>query len=210
MENPWSQIPLSDYEHHMELSPIQQLQTLNAIMKRQFGQTPIQSAMVLGVAGGNGLEHADPKQISRVYGVDLNQSYLDACAQRYPNLKGVLTCICADLTEPDITLPHADLVIADLLVEYIGCACFQRVIGQTAPRYVSCAIQISSGLRFVSDSPYLHTFDGLDTVLYQVDAQELTEAMVPIGYRLAGQTPWSLPNGKQLLEMDFLRDAISK
>ena len=40
MENPWSQIPLSDYEHHMELSPIQQLQTLNAIMKRQFGQTP--------------------------------------------------------------------------------------------------------------------------------------------------------------------------
>ena len=84
------------------------------------------------------------------------------------------------------------------------------MIGQTAPRYVSCAIQISSGLRFVSDSPYLHTFDGLDTVLYQVDAQELTEAMVPIGYRLAGQTPWSLPNGKQLLEMDFLRDAISK
>ena len=117
MENPWSQIPLSDYEHHMELSPIQQLQTLNAIMKRQFGQTPIQSAMVLGVAGGNGLEHADPKQISRVYGVDLNQSYLDACAQRYPNLKSVLTCICADLTEPDITLPHADLVIADLPVE---------------------------------------------------------------------------------------------
>lgn len=179
----------------MELPDIRQLQTMDAIMARQFQLIPAQSAMVLGVAGGNGLEHIDPRRISTVYGVDLNPSYLNACAERYPDLKGILTCICADLTAPDPALPHADLVIANLLVEYIGCACFQRVIAQVDPACVSCAIQVNLDHSFVSDSPYLHVFDGLDAVLHEVDAQGLTDAMARVGYRLTGRHPIPCPMG---------------
>ncbi|SEP84698.1 hypothetical protein SAMN02910289_00666 [Lachnospiraceae bacterium RM5] len=34
--NPWKKIHLSDYENHMSLESVQQLQALNRIMKEQF------------------------------------------------------------------------------------------------------------------------------------------------------------------------------
>ena len=40
-------------------------------------------------------------------------------------------------------MTRADLVIANLLVEYIGYACFQKAIARVNPRYVSCIIQIN-------------------------------------------------------------------
>ena len=67
--NPWKKIGLSDYENHMSLESVQQLQALNRIMKEQFSnyellrkKTDIHeelhgNVMILGVAGGNGLEH---------------------------------------------------------------------------------------------------------------------------------------------------------
>ncbi len=57
MKNPWEEINLEDYENHMQLDSVRQLQTMNSIMRSQFEAYPVCSAMVLGVAGGNGLEH---------------------------------------------------------------------------------------------------------------------------------------------------------
>ena len=34
--NPWKEISLSDYENHMSLESVHQLQALNRIMKEQF------------------------------------------------------------------------------------------------------------------------------------------------------------------------------
>lgn len=36
MKNPWNEIDINDYEKHMSLENIHQLQTLNDIMKNQF------------------------------------------------------------------------------------------------------------------------------------------------------------------------------
>ncbi|MBQ2405925.1 MAG: hypothetical protein II312_04500, partial [Lachnospiraceae bacterium] len=52
MNNPWKDISLSDYERHMALDSVQQLQAMNQMMKGQLKQYYIQSAMILGVAGG--------------------------------------------------------------------------------------------------------------------------------------------------------------
>ena len=41
--------------------------------------------------------------------------------------------------------------MANLLVEYIGYECFQRIVGLVNPLYVSCIIQINTGESFVSD-----------------------------------------------------------
>lgn len=52
MDNPWKEVALSDYENHMSLSNVYQLQTLDAIMRSQFESYPVVSAAILGVAGG--------------------------------------------------------------------------------------------------------------------------------------------------------------
>lgn len=205
-KNPWEEIPLSDYENHMRLDSVKQLQVLNRIMRRQFAFGTAESVMILGIAGGNGLEHLAPHEFERVYGVDINQDYLRRCKERHPQLEGVLECVCADLTAPDTVLPNADLLIADLLIEYIGYECFSRTMRQVHPQYVSCIIQINADDRFVSDSPYLHVFDKLEQVHHRMQEEDLTAAMRTIGYKLTDKREEPLPNGKKLMQMDFVRE----
>lgn len=202
--NPWEEIPLSDYENHMRLDSVRQLQTMNAMMRHQFALGGNGSAMVLGVAGGNGLEHVAGCNLSRIYGVDINSDYLLQCKKRYPQLDGILECICVDLTQPETILPHADLLIANLLIEYIGYECFCLTVVKVQPLYVSCIIQINVDDSFVSDSPYLHAFDGLDSVHHQMHEDKLTESMKAIGYILSDRAEESLPNGKKLIELDYI------
>lgn len=57
MSNPWEEIDLNDYESHMSLASVYQLQAMNQMMKEQFYAYNVESMMILGVAGGNGLEH---------------------------------------------------------------------------------------------------------------------------------------------------------
>lgn len=86
MDNPWKSINLSDYENHMKLDTVMQLQTLNDMMQLQLNSYPVDSVMVLGIAGGNGLEYVDPEKYSVVYGVDINSGYLQEVKRRYRNL----------------------------------------------------------------------------------------------------------------------------
>lgn len=205
MANPWETISLSDYESHMALSSVMQLQALNEMMKGQLGDYPASRAMILGVAGGNGLEHIRRGQFEKVYGVDVNAAYLEEAARRYPGLDGALECLRADLTEEPCRLPEADLVIADLLVEYIGYESFQRVVRRVKPRYISCVLQVDAEGGWVSDSPYLHAFDGLERVHRRIEEEALRRAMEEIGYHVIRTEEHGLPNGKKLARVDFER-----
>ena len=203
MNNPWNEIDLSTYENHMSLDSVFQLQALNRMMKDQFYAYSVQSIMVLGVAGGNGLEHIDRRSIKKVYGVDINKGYLDTCIKRYPELQGILDIIRTDLTQEINELPYADLVVANLIIEYIGYGCFQKTVQQIFPKYVSAIIQINDDAGFVSDSPYIHAFDRLDEVHHQMEETALVGAMEQIGYSKIMQMGHDLPNGKKLVRMDF-------
>ena len=203
MRNPWEEIDLNAYESHMSLDSVFQLQALNKMMKDQFYTYPVQSVMILGVAGGNGLEHIDGRILNKVYGVDINRDYLDTCVSRFPELQGILNTIHADLTKQANELPYADLIVANLVVEYVGYECFQKVVRQISPQYVSCIIQINLDTSFVSNSPYLHAFDRLEEVHHQMEETALIEAMAQIGYKKKMQTDEDLPNGKKLVRIDF-------
>ena len=85
MKNPWENISLADYENHMKLDSVMQLQAMNKMMKNQFDTYPISSVMILGIAGGNGLEHISNNKFKKVYGVDVNPAYLKKVGQRYPD-----------------------------------------------------------------------------------------------------------------------------
>lgn len=210
MKNPWEEIRLAEYESHMKLDSVRQLQAVDAIMKEQFADFPAGTVMVLGVAGGTGLEHIDRGKYRKVYGVDINREYLAECRRRHSALGDALECIPADLLAADTLLPHAELLVANLLVEYIGYDCFRRVVRQVMPEFVSCVIQVNPAEGFVSDSPYTHIFDGLEQVHHEMDGQELAAAMRETGYRLTGTAEHALPNGKKLARLDFRKEREEK
>ena len=207
INNPWNDISLSDYENHMSLDSVYQLQTMNLAMKDQFDRFPVTSVMVFGIAGGNGLEHIDQEKFDRIYGVDINPSYLEEIRQRFRSLSGSLECICLDLASEADQLPRAQLVIANLLIEYIGCDAFREAVAAAAPEYVSCMIQINedTGESWVSDSPYLHVFDCLDKVYHHIDASSITEVLAKAGFSLIDTMEYPLPNGKKLQRLDYRR-----
>ena len=127
------------------------------------------------------------------------------------NVDFIVNTYCATKSTPRNpalarVLRRAELVIADLLIEYIDYAAFRRVIRQVCPRFVSCVIQINDDAReWVSDSPWLHAFDGLDAIHHRMEPAALSEKMAEIGYRTIAQTAAPLPNGKQLLRLDYVR-----
>lgn len=203
MRHPWEEIALTDYEAHMRLDSVGQLQALDRLMARQLAAYPARTAAILGVAGGNGLEHVDPEKYEIVYGIDVNEDYLAACAARYPALVGCVQTLCLDLTDEGRELPKADLVIADMLIEYIGVEVFAHRMRENAPRWVSCVIQKNVDNSFVSNSPYLHVFDGIAELHTDIDARALIAAMEDAGYRAVLTEAEALPNGKRFLRLDF-------
>lgn len=203
MKNPWNNIDLNDYENHMKLQSVLQLQTMNKMMKSQLYTYKVSTVMILGIAGGNGLNHINKEDFLNVYGVDINNRYLWECAKRYPDLKDVFIPINVDLTSSDILLPRSELVIANLLIEYIGYDAFINTLSKVKPKYVSCIIQINTGNDYVSDSPYLHTFDKLNEVYNKITEQGLTCTLENAGYKKNMSMESQLPNGKKLLRIDY-------
>ena len=206
MKNPWEEISLDDYENHMSLDSVYQLQTMNAIIKAQFEDYQAETAMILGIAGGNGLEHIRTEKNKAVYGIDINEGYLEKIRERYPMLGNVLRLTCLDLTREAEKLPKAELVVANLLVEYIGYQAFVEAIRQICPRYVSCVVQINGEAeKWVSESPYLHAFDRLDEIHHQMEENAFEISLGEAGYNKILRSCESLPNGKKLLRIDFAK-----
>ncbi|MCR4654644.1 MAG: GNAT family N-acetyltransferase [Lachnospiraceae bacterium] len=205
-KNPWEKISLETYEQHMSLDSVKQLQVMNRIMKDQFEEYPVETVMILGIAGGNGLEHINPKKYRKVYGVDINELYLRETIKRYPNLSGILNCLHLDIVAEADKLPHSDLVVANILIEYIGYDAFVNAINRIDPTYVSCVIQVNTDEeKWVSDSPYLHAFDGLDEIHHQMESGVLNLKMMETGFALILQDTKELPNGKALMRLDYQR-----
>lgn len=207
MSNPWNEIKLSDYENHMSLDSVGQLQSLNRFMAAQFDYFPVKTAAVLGVAGGNGLEHIDTAKYQTVYGIDINEDYLKESYIRHKDKSLVFRCLQLDLINESDKLPHAELVIANLLVEYIGYRAFNQAVLKIDPEYVSVVIQINTDTNaWVSDSPYLHSFDRLDEVHHQMEKEELNNCLKEAGYAFTGSSRENLPNGKALLRLDYTKE----
>ena len=204
--NPWEKISLDDYEKHMSLDSVKQLQAMNEMMKIQLETYPVTTAAVFGIAGGNGLEHVERQKYKKIYGIDINEEYLSAVKGRYSYLGDILECRRIDITCDSDELPEAELVIANLFIEYVGYEAFKKAVIETGAKYVSCIIQKNIDEEdWVSDSPYLHAFDGLDAVHHQMDEKALTKAMNEIGYKPIKADEYPLPNGKKLILLDYER-----
>ena len=178
--NPWKQLPLAVYEGHMKLDTVAQLQALDLLYAERLAAYPSGSVGIWGIAGGNGLRHIDPGRCGAVYGVDVNEDYLSACRVRFPKLAGKLTLIHADLSQP-AELPYAELVFADLFIEYIGIPSFIAQVEACKPRILCCTIQQNLTEAFVSPSPYADALLDIGSLHTDVEEGALMKSLDPIG-----------------------------
>ncbi len=202
MPHPWEEVELCAYEGHMSLAGIEQLQTLNALMKQRLSRYQPRSVMIWGVAGGNGLEHIDPQTTDRVVGVDVNQDYLDACKQRHAHLGEQFTAVRADLSKPCPELGTAELLSADLFIEYIGIVAFVARVKECAPKTLCCVIQKNVSAAFVSTSPYMQALSGIGALHRDIEEAELVSALAEIGYTVVRREEIPLKNGKMFVGVE--------
>ena len=120
MKNPWEEIDLKIYEEHMSSTKVCQLQTLNKITKEQLQDNCHTYVGIVGVAGGNGLENIDISETKKVFAIDINKNYIISCKERYKNMGDTLDLICKDLTDKNFQLPYTNILICNLIIEYIG------------------------------------------------------------------------------------------
>lgn len=207
MPNPWEELPLPIYEAHMEEAG--QLALLNRITRAQLTAFPVKTAAIWGVAGGNGLEHMKDTSLAQLWGIDVNQAYLDLCSRRYPELAGRLILLCRNLADPLAELPRTELILANLLAEYIGVETFCRQAERCALRYVSCVIQQNGCARFVSPSPFQEAFSGISSLHADIASKTLQAGMEQTGFRLLYREDFPLSGGKSLIRLDFQKNGKS-
>ena len=199
--HPWQQIPLAVYEGHMLLSSVGQLQALDALYLERLSAYPAETVAFWGVAGGNGLSHIRPGQYRAVYGVDINEAFLAACRERFIALKE-LVLIALDLSKP-VTLPSADLVFADLLIEYIGIDAFAARVHSAKPKTLCCTIQQNLAQAFVSPSPYAQAFEAIGALHQDIAEEDLSDSLRQQGYLLQYRKAVPLNSAKQFLRLDY-------
>ncbi|EFN9100891.1 class I SAM-dependent methyltransferase [Escherichia coli] len=205
MANPWEALSLKHYEAHMQYQNVQQAQILNAIMKKQFNTFPAKSICILGISGGNGLEHIDVNFVTKVYGIDINHDYLKTCRKRFFALKNKLILRRIDLTINNVKLPESELVIANLIIEYLGCEVFKNIMSTSNARYLSCVIQKSQDSMFVSSTPFDNYFHDISSIHNDIYEEQLIDALYKVGFRLVHMESLTTANAKILIKIDFER-----
>jgi hypothetical protein len=93
---------------------------LHEITGEQLAAYPSRAIGVLGIAGGNGLDLIDPETTDAVYGYDINPDYLAACEARYREDFGDRLHLIETRVDRSVTIERVDLLIANLIIEYVG------------------------------------------------------------------------------------------
>jgi hypothetical protein len=195
--NPWLALPLEDYEGHMGSAAVNQLGPLADLFGEALARLRPRSVAVLGVAGGNGLEHVDGTVTGRVVGVDVNPAYLAATKQRFPDLRG-LELHCADLQHDRLELEPVALVHAALVFEHAGTGqCLDNAVSLVSGGgHLSVVLQLpSDGQPVVTPSAFasMETLAGDFTF---VDPHHLRRMLAQRELRLTHQSRLTLSSGK--------------
>ena len=117
MRNPWLDIPLAEYEGHME--HVGQARMLDRVFGQALQSIRPQSVAVLGASGGNGFGHLIATKVMRTVALDLNRTYLQQLERRFRDRVQGLEILCGDLANPAIGFAPVDLVYSALIFEYV-------------------------------------------------------------------------------------------
>jgi hypothetical protein len=140
-----------------------------------------------------------------VYGYDINPDYLAACETRYRDDFGDRLRLIETKIDRSVTIERVDLLIANLIIEYVGIDEFVAFAAANARSIgvLSCVIQRNDAEGFVSSMEYASSFDALASVSSDIDPDTLTSAMSDEGFVALNRCEYPLPNGKTLIRRDF-------
>lgn len=205
MGNPWELIDLAIYEKHLSSNEVYQLQTLNQITKEQLADNDCTYVGILGIAGGNGLDHINLSKTKKVYAIDINKTYLEICRKRFDHLSNTLELLHCDLTANDVKLPYTSLLICNLIIEYLGENEFVSNIARNKSNLdiISCVIQKNNNNSFVSPSAHTSHFDPIASIHHDIDERSLKTIFYDYGFVCIKCKNYDLPNGKEFIRMDF-------
>jgi SAM-dependent methyltransferase len=197
MSGPWLDIPLEDYEGHMGSPGVRQLTVLSDLFRQALDRCRPESVAVLGVAGGNGLEHIDSAATKRIVGIDINQRYLDEVSRRFGGLAG-LELHCCDLAACRLSLAPVALVHAALIFEHAGLGlALENALSLVAPGgRLSVALQLPSRDEEGVASTGYASLQALKEDFRLIDPTEFQRLLGQAGFRLLGRESRSLPAGK--------------
>lgn len=204
--NPWLQIDADDYEKHMSHCSVSQLQKLSSITKQQLNDYNPGRVLILGVATGNGLEHINNNLTEVVYGIEINNNYIDICRDRYSSKIKSLNLINLDLNHDLFTKSKVDLIIANLILEYVP---LNRIMKQLKAvekdnTVISIVIQKNNDSSFVSQTG-VASLEILNDLHRDINQDNLKNYFLEKNYKVIKEATYKLPNGKELLRIDLTK-----
>jgi hypothetical protein len=197
MSNPWLDVPLADYEGHMNSAEVRQLAALADLFAEALTVCRPASVAILGIAGGNGLDRIDTGVTRRIVGIDINPTYLDAVRQRYTRLRG-LELECANLSVGRLDLQPAQLIHAALVFEHAGVdLCLENALSLVGPGgALSVVLQLpSESEAAVSPTPF-RSIQNLKSHFSLIDPEWLSTTLAQHHFRPIHQAHRSLPAAK--------------
>ena len=187
--NPWTTIPLDDYESHMAFPAVGQA----AMLAREFGRaiaaTKPNTVALLGCAGGNGLEHAITANLDKVICVDINPDYIAALKHRYASQIKSLECHACEV-EAVRTPSKADLVFGGLIFEYTRLAEAIETVSLLLSEggdFFALLQSPAPGVSTVSLSPYAQSLSGIVGVFQYIDPAVMVRLSAAKGMGLIEQ-----------------------
>ncbi|KAA6464539.1 methyltransferase domain-containing protein [Acidobacteria bacterium AB60] len=204
--NPWLAISLEDYEGHMSSEGVRQTPALSQLFRRALDRFRPASVAVLGIAGGNGLEHIDSAATKRVVGVDINQKYLDQVHRRFPQLPG-LESHCHDLAHDVLSIPQVDLVYAALIFEHAGLGrALDNALALVEPSgTLAVVLQLPSDTAQAVAATSYASMQDLKRDFALIDVDGLVRLLAEKGFPLVDNTRQELPAGKAFWYGAFTR-----
>jgi len=209
MKNPWTEIPAEDYEGHMKLPEVHQLEPLREIFKKALEKYGPRRIAILGCATGNGIEAVEFSKLEKLYALDINPGYLEILRKRHAaNLSKIETMECDLNTDgPDLSGIH--LIFAALIFEYVDVKIVTEKIARwLAPGGILVAVlQLPcEKIPEISPSPY-KSIGKLATLMKLVAPEEMEGLAAENGLGFQGKRTRKLDSGKEFLELSFRKPA---
>lgn len=200
--NPWLNIPIRDYEGHME--EVGQLQLMSQIMAHIIRKYKPSCPAVLGCASGNGFEHFNYPEIEKVIGVDISADYLNKLKKRFETSLPSLELFELNLLEDSLPFKGVDCYFLFLILEYVSPKILLPKLKSTMGKEGRVVILIQENISstFVSKTVY-QSLEQLDTIACLIDHNQLIEQMLKENYSLEDLKEYPCGKGKQMIMLGF-------
>jgi Methyltransferase domain len=199
MKNPWLDIPLAEYEGHMVLPHVGQAHLLSDVFAEALREYSPQSAVILGCAGGNGLDRVNVGQTGRIVCVDINPEYITHVRGRFADRIPSFEAIVGDVQTDRFSFAPVELAFAGLLFEYVD---VDSVLRKTASMLLLNGVLLtvvqlpSATIPEVTPSPFV-SLQRLAPVMRLVSPELLTQFAVKNGYREIATRTVQAAGGKE-------------